>query len=354
MAAKRQTKRAPTRTPAKHAPAVSRQAGRVPLTIAMSDYDHVRDFATGVVRAEGIDVNFLTLTVEEIFFRFIKFREWDVSELSMGKYVSLVSQNDTSLVGIPVFPSRIFRQQSIYIRRGGPVKTPDDLKGKKVGIPEWAQTASIYTRGWLVHEIGLNLADIEWHQAGVNEPGRGEKVELKIPAGVRYRSRPDRSLNQMLLSGEVDAVMSAHAPDCFERGDPRVTRLFEDYRPIEEAYFRKTGIFPIMHVVAIKREVYERNKWIAGNLLAAFEQAKRRSIARVQDTTAPRVPLPWCYAYADNARALFGDDFWPYGLEPNRKTLEAFLRFAHEQGVCHRAVKPEELFPPQLHATVKV
>src|SRR4051812_5606292 len=197
----------------------------------MSDYDHVRDFASGAVRAEGIDANFLTLTVEEIFFRFVKFREWDVSELSMGKYVSLVSQNDTSLVGIPVFPSRIHRLQSLYVKRDGPVKTVADLRGKRVGIPEWAQTASIYTRGYLVHECGIGLNEIEWHQAGVNEPGRGEKVELKIPAGVRYRSRTDKSLNQMLLSGEVDAIASAHAPDCFEHGDPRVTRLVEDYRP---------------------------------------------------------------------------------------------------------------------------
>lgn len=328
--------------------------GRVPLTVAISDYDHVRDFASGVVRAAGIDANFLSLTVEEIFFRFVKFREWDVSELSMGKYVSLVSQNDTSLVGIPVFPSRIHRIQSIYVRRDGPVKTIADLKGKRVGIPEWAQTASIYTRGYLVHECGIALQDIEWHQAGVNQPGRGEKVELKIPSGVRYRSRPDKSLNQMLLSGEVDAVASAHAPDCFEQGDPRVGRLIENYREVEEAYFRKTGIFPIMHVVAIKRDVYDRNPWIAGNLTRAFEEAKSRSITRVLDTTAPRVPIPWCYSHAEEARKLFGEDFWPYGLEPNRKTLEAFLSFAHEQGVCHRAVRAEELFPPQLHVGFKV
>lgn len=328
--------------------------GRVSLTVAMTDYDHVRDFTTGRVRAEGIDVNFLTLSIEEIFFRFSKFREWDVSEFSMGKYVSLVSQNDKSLVAIPVFPSRVFRIQSLYVRADGPVKSPADLKGRRVGLPEWAQTASVYTRGWLVHECGLKLQDIEWHQAGVNQPGRREKVDLKLPDGVRYRPRPDKSLDGMLLSGEIDAVMSAHPPESFEHGDPRVVRLVPDFRSAEQAYFRKTGIFPIMHVVAIKREVFDRAPWIAVNLFNAFEEAKNRSVARVLDSTAARVPIPWGFSYAEDARKLFGEDFYPYGLEPNRPTLEAFLRFAHEQGVCHRLVKPEELFPPQVHATFKV
>jgi 4,5-dihydroxyphthalate decarboxylase len=327
----------------------------VSLTIAMSDYDHVRDLASGLVKPQGIDVTFLTLSVEEIFFRFIKFREWDVSELSMGKYISLVSQNDTSLVGIPVFPSRVFRQQSIYVRADGPVKTPADLKGRRVGVPEWAQTASVYSRGFLMHEYGLKLQDIEWHQAGVNQPGRAEKVELKLPEGVRYKPRPDKSLEGMLLSGEIDAVMAAHPPEAFERGDKRIVRMFEDYQPVEEAYYRKTGIFPIMHIVAIRRDVYDRNPWIAVNLFNAFEEAKRRSVARVLDTTAARVPIPWGYAYADAARKLMGEDFWPYGLPGNRTTLEAFARYAYEQGVCHRQVKVEELVPPQLHGgTFKV
>ena len=345
---------AKTRASAATAAPAPAASARITLTAAMTDYDHVRDFATGRVRAEGLDVNFLTLSVEEIFFRFIKFREWDVSELSMGKYVSLVSQNDTSLVGIPVFPSRVFRLQSLYVRADDGLKGPQDLKGKRVGVPEWAQTASIYTRGYLMHECGLRLQDIEWHQAGVNQPGRAEKVELKLPDGVRYRPRPDKSLDGMLLKGEIDAVMSAHPPAAFEHGDPRIVRLIPDFRAAEEAYFKKTGIFPIMHVVAIKRDVYDRNPWIARNLFNAFEQAKDRSVARVLDSTAARVPIPWGFRYAEDAQALFGPDFWPYGLEPNRTTLEAFLRFAFEQGVCHRLVKPEELFPPQLHATFKV
>src|SRR5258708_6743255 len=187
-------------------------AGRLMLTIAISDYDHVRDFATGVVRADGIDARFLTLTIEEIFFRFTKFREWDVSEMSMGKYVALRSQDDASLTAIPVFPSRVFRHSSIYVRRDGAVRVPADLKGRRVGLPEWAQTAAVYSRGALMHQYGLTLQDIDWYQAGVNQPGRAEKVKLNLPAGTRLTARPDTTLDAMLLAGELDAVLTAHPP----------------------------------------------------------------------------------------------------------------------------------------------
>lgn len=326
----------------------------VHLTVAMGDYDHVRDFTQGVVRAEGIDITHLKLSVEELFYRFTKFREWDVSEMSFGKYAALISQNDKSLSAIPVFPSRAFRFSSIYIRRDGPVKTVQDLAGKRVGIPEWAQTAAVYTRGYLMHEIDIALTDIEWVQAGVNQPGRAEKVGLKLPAGVRYRNVPDRSLSQMLLAGELDAVMSARPPAPFTEGHPNVTRLFGDYRSAEEAYWRKTGIFPIMHVVAVRSAVLHEHRWAAMNLYQAFEEAKNRSLARVADPTASHVPLPWGFAYAAGVRELFGDDFWPYGIEPNRPTLEAFLQFAHEQGVCHRRVAPEELFAPEVQSRYRI
>ncbi len=327
--------------------------GRLQLTVAISDYDHVRDFATGAVRAEGIDTTFLTLTIEEIFFRFTKFREWDVSEMSMGKYVALRSQDDASLTAIPVFPSRVFRHSSIYVRRDGPVRVPADLKGRRIGLPEWAQTAAVYSRGALIHQFGIKLQDVEWIQAGVNEPGRAEKVALKLPAGTRLTPRPDSSLNAMLLAGEVDAILTAHPPDAFERGDPRITRLFEDYRTVEEAYWRATGVFPIMHVVALKSDVVTRHPWIAMNLFKAFEEAKRRSVARALEVTATRFPVPWIYDVAAKAQAEFGELF-PYGVEPNRKTLDTFLDYAAEQGVCHRRLKIEELFPASLASRFKV
>jgi 4,5-dihydroxyphthalate decarboxylase len=326
---------------------------RLQLTIAISDYDHVRDFAAGAVRAEGIDTRFLTLTIEEIFFRFTKFREWDVSEMSMGKYVALRSQDDTSLTAIPVFPSRVFRHSSIYVRRDGPVRAPADLKGRRVGLPEWAQTAAVYSRGALIHQFGLTLQDIDWVQAGVNEPGRAEKVKLNLPAGTRLTARPDASLDAMLLAGELDAVLTAHPPASFEQGDPRIVRLFEDYRAVEEDYWRATGIFPIMHVVALKSDVAARHPWVAMNLFKAFEEAKRRSVARALEVTATRFPVPWIYDLAAKAQAQFGELF-PYGVEPNRKTLDAFLDYAFEQGVCHRRLAVEELFPEALASRFKV
>jgi 4,5-dihydroxyphthalate decarboxylase len=327
---------------------------RVALTLAMSDYDHVRDLAAGVVRAEGIDLTWLTLTIEEIFYRFTRFREWDVSEMSMAKYAALTAAGDGALTAIPVFPSRVFRHSAIYVRRGAGVTAPVDLAGRRVGVPEWAQTAGIYTRGALVHQYGLRLEDVEWVQAGVNEPGRTEKVALALPPGVRLTPVADRTLDGMLRAGELDAAISAHPPASFSAGHPAVARLFPDPVPVETEYWRKTGVFPIMHVVAIRRDVFDRHPWIAMNLCTAFEEAKRRSVARTLDVTAARFPVPWGYAHAAAARALFGGDPFPYGVEANRPTLEAFLGFAHEQGVCRRRLAVEELFPREVRSRFRV
>ena len=326
----------------------------VHLSVALSDYDHFRDFLTGYVRAEGIEITHLNLVHEEIFYRFIKFREWDISEISFAKYISLISQGDKSLAAIPVFPSRAFRLSSIYIHRDGNVRKPEDLAGKKVGIPEWAQPASVYTRGYLVHQIGIPLDKIDWYQAGVNDPGRAEKVTLKIPAGVRYTPVPDRSLTDLLLSKDLDAVMTARPPQAFLDGHPEIIRLFPDFMPVEEAYWKDTGIFPIMHVVVIRAEVLQRHPWVAMNLYKALEEAKRRSIERALDVAATRFPIPWGFEFANRAVKLFGRDYWPYGIEPNRKTLEAFLQYAFEQGVCHRRLKPEELFPETVQSSFVV
>jgi 4,5-dihydroxyphthalate decarboxylase len=326
----------------------------VPLTLAISRYDHVEDLVSGRVVPEGIHLTCLSLPIEEIFFRFLKYREWDVSEVSFAKYASLISQGDRSLTAIPVFPSRIFRHSSIYVRRDGAFRTPQDLAGKRIGLPEWAQTAAVYSRGLLAHQYGIDIAGIEWIQAGVNEPGRSEKVALNLPPGIRLTPAPTKSLSGMLVEGEVDAVLSAHAPDCFENAHPNITRLFEDYMTVEADYYRATGIFPIMHVIALKREAVEAHPWIAMNLFKAFEEAKRRSVARALEVTAPRFPIPWCFEHTRQAQKLFGQDHWPYGVDANRTTLEAFLQYAHDQGVCHRRLAPEDLFPEQVLSQVRV
>jgi 4,5-dihydroxyphthalate decarboxylase len=327
---------------------------KLPLTAAMPDYDHVRDLAMGRVRPEGIELTCLTFPVEEIFYRFIVYKEWEVSEISFAKYVSLIAQGDETFYALPVFPSRVFRHSSLYVRRDGPIKRIEDLAGRRVGIPEWAQTAAVYSRGFLVHQFGLKLSSIEWVQAGVNQAGRVEKVDLKLPKGVKVTPMPDKSLNEMLLSGEIDAVLAARSPDAFLAGNRKIRRFFEDFPEIEAKYYKQTGIFPIMHAVAVRRDVLDKHPWVARNLLVAFEEAKRRSVARALDGTVSLFPIPWGNEYARQGMELLGEDYFPYGIEPNRKTLEAFLQYAYEQGVCKRHLKVEELFPKSLQTTHKV
>jgi 4,5-dihydroxyphthalate decarboxylase len=313
----------------------------LPLSLATGSYDHVRD-----LQAHGIALNQITLRIEEIFFRFTKFREWDVSEMSFGKVVSLMADPDPQIIALPVFVSRVFRHSAIYLRKGSGIAGPKDLEGKRVGVPEWAQTATIYVRGMLAHEYGVDLRSIAWTQAGVHEAGRVEKVKLHLPPGLRVTPAPDRSLAEMLAKGDLDAVISAR--------DPGGERLFPDYPTQELAYFRKTRIFPIMHVVVLRRDVYERDRWVAMNLMQAFEEAKDRGLARAAEIGASAVPVPWVADHARRWREVAGEDFWPYGIEPSRPTLEAFLQYAFEQGICARPLKVEELFAPETRERAKI
>jgi 4,5-dihydroxyphthalate decarboxylase len=248
--------------------------------------------------------------------------------MSFAKVVSLLSQGDDSLVPIPAFVSRMFRHSSFYVRSDSGLTDPSQLVGKRIGVPEWAQTAAIYSRGLLAHHHGVDLRTIHWHQAGVNDPGRVEKVKLALPDGLRLTPVPDRSLSEMLLAGDLDCVLSARPPAPFLAGDPRLRRLFTDYAAAEADFLRATGIFPIMHVVVLRRDVYERHRWLALNLLKALETAKDRSLARLGDVTLSYFPLPWAAERAREARALLGPDGWPYGIEPNRPTLDAFTTWA--------------------------
>lgn len=327
---------------------------KLQLTIATSEYDHVTDIMTGKVPVEGIDVNYLNFEIEEIFYRFTLNREWEVSEMSMAKFVAQVAGDRPDILGLPIFPSRVFRLSNIYTRKDSGITKPEHLKGKKVGTPEWAQTASVYTRGYLVDDVGLKLRDIDWYQAGVNQPGRVEKVKLNLPEGVKVTPVPDKSLGQMLVNGDVDAIMSAHPPEVFEKGDPNLVRLFPDYQKAEEEYYQRTKIFPIMHIIAIRKDVVEKNPWVAVNLFTAFEKAKDRSIYRAMEMTASRFPIPWAADIAEKRAKVFGTDYFPYGIEPNRRTLEAFLKWTYEQGVASRHLKVEDLFPKSLQGKFKI
>jgi 4,5-dihydroxyphthalate decarboxylase len=314
---------------------------KLPLSLAISPYEHTRD-----LRPEGIELNVLDLPIEEIFYRFTNFREWQASEMSFGKVISLMSQPRPEIICIPVFLSRVFRHSAIYVGKNSSIGKPKDLEGKRVGIPEWAQTAGIYVRGMLQHEYGVDLARIKWFQAGVREPGRVEKVKLNLPPGVSIQPMPERTLADMLGKGDLDAVISAR--------EVPGTRLFQNYRTAEAEYWKKTRIFPVMHVLAIKRDAYERDRWIAMNLLKAFEEAKQRSLARVADIGASQVPVAWVADHAQQWRAIAGDDFWPYGIEGSRRTLEAFVQYGFEQGVSKRRLKLEELFAPETLERAKI
>jgi 4,5-dihydroxyphthalate decarboxylase len=316
---------------------------KLPLTLALGYYDHVTDLVTGRVPVEGVDLNCLQMErPAEIFYRFIVYRDFDVSEISLAKYASFCSQGDNPFVAIPVFPSRLPRHSSIYVRRSDDIRVPADLAGRRIGLPEWAETAAVYMRGALAEQYGLDLTSVQWVQAG-----RSEKVDLKLPPGIKLTSLPHKSLSDMLVAGELDAVIAAHPPQCFEERHPGVTRLFENFVDAEQQYVRETGIFPIMHVVAIRKEILDRNPWLAMNLLLAFEEAKDLSVERALKVRSS-FPIPWAYEQARHAQEILGGDIWPYGIEPNRKTLDAFLRYAFEQGVCHRLLQVEDLFAPQV------
>ena len=321
---------------------------RVPITLAISEYDHVEDLVSGRVGVEGVALTPLRLTVEEIFQRFSRTREWEASEFSLAQFVHLRSRGDDSLVGIPVFPSRVFRHSAVYVRAGSELRAPAELAGKRVGVPEWAQTAGVWARGVLADEYGVDLRSISWVQAGTNEPGRRDTVAPSLPEGYDYASRPDASLDQLLRDGELDAVIAAHPPHSFTGGaDSPLVRLIGDHVAVERASWERTGVFPIMHVLVLRADVHARNPWVAANLLRAFEQAKALGVARLRELTASRVAMPWLSEQVEALAPLFGGEWWPYGVEANRTTLAAFLRHAHAQGVAARAMEVEELFAPQ-------
>jgi 4,5-dihydroxyphthalate decarboxylase len=325
----------------------------LPLTIATTDYDHFRDFRLGLVRAEGIEATWLTLGHHEIFSRFTFDREWDVSELSFAKFAAQVTRQNSDIIGLPVYASRLFRFSSFYVNKNKGIKTPADLRGKRIGVPEWAHTAAVYMRGWLMHEAGVPLADIDWVQAGTNEAGRIEKVELTLPKGVTLAAMPDKTLSAMIASGELDCVIIARPPNSFREKHPDVVRLFPDYETMEQRYYEETRVYPIMHVIALRKAILNGNPWVARNLYNAFEESKRRSLERILDPAVSRYPVPWLTQYATRMRDMFGELF-PYGIDANRPTLELFLRYCHEQGIAHRLVQPADIFPAGIMASVKV
>jgi len=319
------------------------------LKLAITAYDHVRDLLDGSLPVEGVAFDAQHPEVEEIFYRQGTAAAWDVAEFSMGKLLSRIAHGDRRLLALPVFVSRMFRHSAIYVRRGGPVRTPPDLAGRRVGVPDWTQTAVIYGRGILQDEYGVRLEDVHWLVGNVSGERAGEERPLHLPAGVRVTRVDDAPLAALLAAGDIDAIIFAREPAGFFDADSAIVRLLPD-RSVEEAAYRRTGVFPIMHTLIVRRALADEHPWLAPRLYAAFEQAKRSSLARLRSTNVARVPLPWVAQLAAESAALAGGDPWPYGVAPNRATLETFLRYCFEQGVTERPLAIDELFPPEIRA----
>ncbi len=324
----------------------------LPLSIATTDYDHFRDLRFGLVRPEGIDLNWMTLGHHECFARFTANREFDLAELSFAKFATQVTRPDSDIIGLPVICSRLFRFGSFYVNRRSGIRSVQDLAGRKVGSPEWAHSAAVYMRGWMHNEMGVKLTDVHWVQAGANAPGRAEKVEIHLPQGVQLTRVADKSLSQMLASGEIDCAIIARPPTCFLEGHPDVERLFPDFVDMEQDYYDRTRVWPIMHIVAMRRAIIEAHPWVGRNLLNAFEASKQRSLERLLDPAVSRYPVPWLSSYARRQRDRFGADLFPYGIEPNRPTWEQMALYTWQQGIAHRQFTPEEIFPRGIMTSV--
>jgi 4,5-dihydroxyphthalate decarboxylase len=328
---------------------------RLRLTLACWPYDRTRALADGSVRLEGIDLVYLPLEVEETFWRQARFQEFDASEMSLSSYVKTLNSDKPPFIAIPVFPSRSFRHSCIFVSAKSGIRRPEDLKGKRVAAPEYQMTAPVWIRGILADDFGVKATDVQHFSGGEEEPGRVEKLKLDLPSRIRYSPIPeDKTISRMLADGELDAFVTARAPSTFYSEPDRVKRLFPDYVEREKDYFRRTKIFPIMHTVVIKREVYDANPWIAQALCKGFSTAKERAMEGLNQTHVLANMLPWLVSHVEEAKRLLGEDWWPYGLEANRQVLETFLRYHHEQGLSKRRFTPEEIFARETLVSFKV
>ncbi len=328
---------------------------RLPLTLACWNYDRTQALLDGRVRPDGIDLNVQMLEVEETFFRMLRHREFDVAEMSMSSYCVTLTRDDPPFIALPVFPSRLFRHSCIFVSAASGITRPEDLKGKRIGVPEYQMTAPVWIRGILADEYGIDPADVTYVTGGEEQPGREEKLKLNLPDRFRVEAiGPEDTLSAMLADGRIDALHTARTPSTFYSRPDAVRRLFPDFKSVEQDYYRRTGLFPIMHVVAIRRDVYAANRWIARALYKAFEASKALVEAELRVTASLRTMLPWQIAAVEETTALMGDDWWPYGVAENRAVIETFLRYHHAQGLSSRLLAVEELFAPECFDSFRI
>ena len=328
---------------------------KVRLTLACWDYDRTRALQDGRVRVEGVELTYLPLLVEETFWRMLRYQEFDVAELSMGSYLMARDKGSPRFVAIPVFPSRAFRHSYIYVNTNSGIQEPKDLRGKRMAVPEYQITMAIWARGILQHDYGVKPEDMKWFTGGAEHPGREEKLRPDLPKNIDIRLiGPDQTLSSMLERGEIDALMCAHIPSPFERHSPKVRRLFPNFREVEKDYYRRTKIFPIMHAVAIREDVYESHPWVAQSLFKAFSQAKKMCEESMYKFSALPYMLAWSIAEIEEEKEIFGEELWPYGLEANRHVLETLVQYAHEQGLIKKQLDVQSLFAPNTLGDFKI
>jgi 4,5-dihydroxyphthalate decarboxylase len=327
---------------------------KLELSVAVGDYDRTRALIDGSVAIDGVDPIYMTLVPEEIFFRAFRAAEFDICELSLSSYTVKTAQNNCPYIAVPAFVSRAFRHTAIYVRTDR-VKKPEDLKGRKVGLPEYQLTANVWARALLEDDYGVKPSDIHWIRGGIEEAGRPEKLAIKLPPGVRLDNAPDgATISGLLEAGEIDGFIAPRPPTLVEKGHPNIGWLFSDPVAVAKDYYKRTGLFPIMHVVGIRRTLAEKHPWLPGAVFKAFEQAKAVGMEKLSDTSATKVTLPFVEEALRNARALMGEDYWSYGVEKNRKVLDYFLAQHHAQGLSSRRVAVDELFHPGTYEAFKL
>jgi len=323
------------------------------LSVAVRDYDRTRPLSDGLVQIDGVDPVFMALDPEEIFFRAFRHAEFDICELSMSSFTLKTAQGNCPYVGVPAFVSRAFRHTSIYVRTDR-IKKPADMKGKKIGVPEYQLTANVWARAILDDDHGVKPSDIHWVRGGLTDAGRLEKIAITLPKGVELKDIPEgRTLSSMLEAGEIDGFIGPRVPPGFGH-HPHIGWLFSDPVAAAKDYYKRTGIFPIMHLIGVRRELAEQHPWLPGAVFKAFERAKTIALEKLSDTSSTKVTLPFVEERLMEARELMGEDFWPYGVAASRKALETFLKHHHSQGLSSRPVKVEELFHPGTLETFKL
>ncbi len=327
-----------------HEPSVT----RLNLTYASCKYDRIEALRSGEVRVEGIDLNLMVFpSGRQIFDRMVGGQEFDASELSASEFISLMGRGDCPFVAIPVFPSRVFRHGYMFVNKRSGIRTPKDLEGRRVGLPLYTQTASIWARGYLMHQFGVDIDAIHWVEGAVETGGgHGQPHALPLlrPARIE-QNRTGRPLGGLLAAGEIDAYIGSRKPPTFGT-HPDVVRLLPNHHTLERELYARERIFPIMHLVAIKRAVHERHPWVANNLYAAFVAAKRIALARLRYAGSLAAMLPWLQDEIEEIDAIFGKDPFPYGIEPNRPTLQALVQYMVEQHFIPQPIPVEDLFVP--------